>query len=464
MPYQNEVRPLNLFGDFLAGRQAAGAEQEARQMNALRGMQLQRAQGLNALAQDPQATPEQYIRAGDAATGAALYSNQQAQSTDKQQALGQLAGLAQKALTIQDPAQRKAFLAQAAPAYADAFTAIGADHGKGLAELQQLPDGELQQRLQQVAQFAAPEKPIEVSKGASLVTRQPGGGYQATYTAPADPAKPMDPLGQLNADFKSGLMSQEDYNSRRTLLTTRQNGSAAAGGFDDPKIQDLQAAISAAGYSLPAGFRSQAQQLALMRGLLRKYNGLAPDDIAHLLASNAIDYKSITKATQTAATIVGKVEVANNELQAFVPIARDASALVDRGTFVPWNRLKQMGETSISDPNLKRLYVATQSILNAYDMLAARGGTDQDKRAHNRAILSSADSPEAYNAALDMIVTEGQAAGAAARASTKSSAYDGTGHSATPQSSPVRVKSPQEAMALAPGTVFITPDGRQKVR
>jgi len=204
----------------------------------------------------------------------------------------------------------------------------------------------------------------------------------------------------------------------------KASGAKAGSGFDDPKVQDLQAAISAAGFSLPAGFRSKEQQLSLMKGLLRKYDGLAPDDIAHLLSSNAIDYKSVTKATQTAASIVGKVEVANNELQAFVPIARDASALVDRGSFVPWNKLKQMGESNISDPDLKRLYVATQSILNAYDMLAARGGTDQAKREHNRAILSTADSPEAFNAALDMIVTEGQAAGQAARASTKASAYE----------------------------------------
>jgi hypothetical protein len=282
-----------------------------------------------------------------------------------------------------------------------------------------------------VTQAMTPDKLTEVAPGASLYNPRLG---RVTFTAPPKPPEvkepqPLDELAKLNADFKAGRLSKADYDARRTLMTTRALGAGGTPGqgFDDPEIQDLQAAISASGYSLPAGFRSKEQQLALLKGLKRKYDGLSNDDIAHLIGSNAIDYKATSKATQTAAGIVGKVEVANKELEAFVPIAKDANAAVDRSKFVPWNKLEQLGKKNISDPDLKRLYVATQTILNAYDMLASRGGTDQDKRAHNREILSNADSPEAYDAALDMIVREGQAAGGAARAATKASAYDGTG-------------------------------------
>jgi hypothetical protein len=208
-----EVRPINLFGDYLAGRQAALGEKDAQQQSALRATQLDRAQRLNALASNPHATPEQYIRSGDAATGGALYANQQAQAMDKQQALGQLAGLAQKALTITDPAQRKGFLQQAGPAYSDAFTALGADHGKGLAELQTLPDAELQQRLEQVAQFAAPQKPIEVAPGASLVTppATPGGAYTSAFTAP--PA-PMSPYQKAETDRANRALAETARHNR----------------------------------------------------------------------------------------------------------------------------------------------------------------------------------------------------------------------------------------------------------
>jgi len=180
------VRPLNLFADYMAGRDAAQQERVNQQQNILRDQQLERSQRLNALSQNPQASPEDYIRAGDVQTGAALSSYQNQQQMDKQQALTQLAGLAQKALSIQDPAQRKAFLAspEVSTTFGPAFTAIGADHGKGIAELQQLPDAELQQRLSQVAQFVPPEKPIEVAAGGSLATRSPDGSYRAAFTAP----------------------------------------------------------------------------------------------------------------------------------------------------------------------------------------------------------------------------------------------------------------------------------------
>lgn len=226
MPYQNEVRPLNLFGDFLAGKQAAIDSQGAQQANALRGLQVQRAQGLNALAGNPAATPEQYIRAGDAPTGSALSNFQDKQTADKQQALGQVAGLAQKALTITDPVQRKAFLQQATPAYADAFAAIGADHNKGMAELQGLPDAELEQRLQRVAQFAAPQKPIELAPGASLVTPPAtlGGAFTNAFTAP--PA-PMSPYQAAEAARANAALAETN---RHNKATEGANNPFLAGG------------------------------------------------------------------------------------------------------------------------------------------------------------------------------------------------------------------------------------------
>lgn len=166
MPYRNEVQPLNLFGDFISGRQAAISQQAGQQTNALRGLQVQQGQQLNALAQNPQATPEQYIRAGDAQTGTALANSQAQGQQDKQRALSQLANLAAKALTITDPAQRKGFLQQAGQVYGSAFQALGADMAQFPAMLQ-MPDADLEQKLQQVAQFAEarPEDTYTLKQG-----------------------------------------------------------------------------------------------------------------------------------------------------------------------------------------------------------------------------------------------------------------------------------------------------------
>lgn len=249
-------------------------------------------------------------------------------------------------------------------------------------------------------------------------------------------------------------------------VSPAQQGVGGASGFGDTRIQDLQAAIAAVGYSLPTGFRSKEQQLSLLRGLTRKYEGLDVNDIAHLLANNAIDYKGVTKATQAASSIGGKVEFANQELAAFAPIALDANSAVKRSNFVPFNKLQQMGERNISDPDLKRLYVATQSILNAYNMLSARGGTDAEVRAHNRQVLMTADSPEAYEAAVQMIIREGHAAGEAARKSMSATTYgrpdvrDPTARAI--EVGPARIQSDADYAALPSGAEFIAPDGSRR--
>lgn len=151
MPYRNEVRPLNLYEDFQAGRANALGRQADEQGNALRGMQLQRAQRLNALA--PDATPEEYMRAGDVQTGAALAGYQQNQQADKRQSLARAGSIAKQALSIQDPAMRKGFLQQAISTYGQDFAALGSDMSQ-VQQMLALPDEKLLPMLQQASQFA----------------------------------------------------------------------------------------------------------------------------------------------------------------------------------------------------------------------------------------------------------------------------------------------------------------------
>lgn len=202
MPY--EVRPPQIIGNYLRGRAARQEEEQAGQMNALRGLQLQseelqlqRQQRLNALA--PDATPEQYVRAGDVQTGAALSGMQRQAQTDKQQALAQLGALAQKALTITDPAQRKGFLAQAQNVYGPAFTALGADLSQ-FPQMLAMPDAELEQRLSQVAQFAPAAEPAAGFTLDQGQTRFDAKGKPIASVAPKPTVTPADkplPVGAL---------------------------------------------------------------------------------------------------------------------------------------------------------------------------------------------------------------------------------------------------------------------------
>jgi hypothetical protein len=188
MPYRNEVQPLNLFGDFLAGKQAAISQQAGQQQNALRGLQVQQGQQLNALAQNPNATAEQYIRAGDVQGGAALNTINQQGQMDKLQAAQELGMLAQKTLAL-PAAERKAFTQQAMQTYGPHLQSLGVDVNKALGGLLNVPDAEFEANLKRAAQFAAPQKPIEVAAGGSLAVADPTnpGKFTNAFTAPAKP-------------------------------------------------------------------------------------------------------------------------------------------------------------------------------------------------------------------------------------------------------------------------------------
>jgi hypothetical protein len=164
MPYRNEVRPVNVFADFMAGKNAAQEERAANRRNALADMQLQRAESVNALAQNPNATPEDYIRAGDVQTGTALQNSRTASREGQQQALLQFVQLARRGLEIPDPQARRQFLKQASAAFGPHLSALGGDPSKAMAELDTLSDEELTQRMTQVAQFA----PAQTKEGFTL--------------------------------------------------------------------------------------------------------------------------------------------------------------------------------------------------------------------------------------------------------------------------------------------------------
>lgn len=143
--------------------------------------------------------------------------------------------------------------------------------------------------------------------------------------------------------------------------------------------------------------------------------GLSPEQVSGRIA----EFNATVAEERKIGNIAGGVEFASSELNKFIPLALKSSTAVPRGKFVPFNKLLQAGESSISDPDLKRLYVNTQGVLNAYDVLAARGGSDTAKREHNRQMLMTADSQESYKAALDAMKAEldvAKEAGAEAKA------------------------------------------------
>lgn len=233
------------------------------------------------------------------------------------------------------------------------------------------------------------------------------------------------PGGNTN-DTKNDWQIRSDANGNLVRVNARTGEgmpNPSAPGNDAHSFtsgaSDLLASLAAKGLSLPTGMRSKDQQIATLNGLTKKFPDLSPDQIAEKIASGQIDFGAAKKETTTAAAQAGRVSIATNELNTFAPVVLQASAAVPRGQFMPINKLMQTADTQLSDPKLVQLKIGITSMLNAYDQLAARGGTDAKKREEAHNLIQSAQSPEALEAGIQMFQREAAAAGEAADKATK---------------------------------------------
>ena len=233
--------------------------------------------------------------------------------------------------------------------------------------------------------------------------------------------KYREEIGKLERDAADkerdfGLRVAE-FRERRSEFNERQKALKEKGdqGTFSDEAADLLASLAAKGVSLPSGLRSKQQMAATLNGLLRKYPNNTPDEIADLVKANKIDLTAELKEATTAATVAGKAAVGGREIEGFAPLVEEASKKVSRGDFVPINKLLLTADANLSDPNLKKLKIYINSMLNAYDQIAARGGTEKEKRAEAHALLTSADSPEALQAGVAAFQAEAQVARDAAR-------------------------------------------------
>lgn len=212
----------------------------------------------------------------------------------------------------------------------------------------------------------------------------------------------------------------------RTDAIAKVKGATTGGGFT-PQIGELQASLAERGVSLPAGMRSKAQMVSTFQGLLDKYPNKTPDEIADLVKTGQIEFGAQKKETQVAAGQAGKVQVAQEDIKQFAPLVLDASAKLPRGTWMPINKLMQTADESLSDPDLVTLKVYVTSLLNAYDQLAARGGTDVKKREEAHSLITSAQGPKALEAGVKAFEVEAEKAEIAAVKATKVPEMEGQG-------------------------------------
>jgi len=143
---------------------------------------------------------------------------------------------------------------------------------------------------------------------------------------------------------------------------------------------------------------------SMLMGLVQKIN---PD-------YNATKWTGANAYARTAGTYGARVESATNEVGYFIPQALNASNGLPRGKWLPINKIVNDYRAGKSDPSYYDFATANVSLINAYARAVNPTGVPriQDKD-HIEKLLSTATSPQAYQAVLKRIAKEVHASHAA---------------------------------------------------
>jgi hypothetical protein len=131
--------------------------------------------------------------------------------------------------------------------------------------------------------------------------------------------------------------------------------------------------------------------------------GMNPSDILAKVAEQS----GLTAQQRTFGTQVARMAVNSTEAEGAIQQGLEVSQKVPRGKFVPINRLIQMAESNISDPDLLEFRAANLAIINTYARAISPTGvpTVHDKEEAMK-VVSEATSPEAYQRVMKRMLKE----------------------------------------------------------
>ena len=260
---------------------------------------------------------------------------------------------------------------------------------------------------------------------------------RATAMFPGDAQKQADWVAEEKQKGKPAsalTINKQDAGEveRRKLEYVRQ-GMSPAEAFDKAKKEVKQAGVSAlddetvnamarqylAGdksvfQNLGRGAQGAENVIRIRQAVERnaKAEGLSGEDIALRIA----EFNALTAGERTLGTRTANVEMFVNEARNQMQVARRLSQEVPRGEFVPLNRALLAFESNTGDPKVVAFGAAINTLVNTYAKAIAGGGqaTVSDKD-HAREILLSAYTQEQFDAVLDVLDQEMEAAREAPR-------------------------------------------------
>jgi hypothetical protein len=235
----------------------------------------------------------------------------------------------------------------------------------------------------------------------------------------------LDEMRQKTSDKNAETAAKREENTARNIdseIATRKANTDikkaavnrnAAGNLDADTVDLMADQYLAGDKSVFANIgRGQqgAKDIAALRRKIREKaedQGLSGAEIAAKLA----EFSGFTAGERAAGTRLAQVEMAGNEAYNMIGLAKQASDAVPRGKFLQLNQAEQYAKKSGSDPAYAKFVAANTSLVNAYARAISPTGQPHDSdKEHAREMLQTAQSQDAYNAVLDQMKAEIEAA------------------------------------------------------
>jgi len=226
-------------------------------------------------------------------------------------------------------------------------------------------------------------------------------------------AESMRAHQDTEADRRESMSMRQQFHADTMALAATKSAGSKDSALDDDTVKEMAGQYLAGDKSvlqnLGRGAQGSANIVRLRKEIAAEAAGqnMSPKDIATKMA----EFDGQKAGERTLGQRSAQMGMAVDEASRVMPLARQASAAVARTKYVPLNKAIQAVQAGSSDPALARFVAANTSLVNVYARAMSPTGvpTVSDKD-HAREMLNTAQSPEAYNAILDQMQAEMEAA------------------------------------------------------
>jgi hypothetical protein len=162
---------------------------------------------------------------------------------------------------------------------------------------------------------------------------------------------------------------------------------------------------------MPPNLGRGAQGAATIKEIVNRSAEITKGQSTDDTIANRQETKAEQRARLELGAREGKIAPRVEEAKQFAIIAKQASADVPRGDSQLFNSWIQGGEKKFSsDPKLRKFVAANTSLINAYAAATSGGSPTVSDKEHARDMLATAFSKGDYNAAVDQMIVESEAA------------------------------------------------------